>query len=130
MQKVKGERKNFLVILNFLITFARRYLITNFKTFCIMKKIILLLFIAAAIALSSCDDGKPHCWQVTLELKHEEFPPNFKLMNYLWKTADEIDVWCTNVKFMFESGGATDVKITKKKVKISEEDCKAMYKEW
>ena len=123
MQKVKGERKNFLVILNFLITFARRYLITNFKIYCIMKKFIFLFCIAAAIALSSCDDGKPHCWEVKLEYKYEGFL--YKQIGYEWMTADEFDVFITNAKRFLERLGCTDVKTTNKKVKFSEEYCKA-----
>jgi len=90
-----------------------------------MKKIILLTCIAAAIAFSSCgDDGKPHCWQMTVEYKGIS-GILVKDIAYAWKTADEIDVMLTNSKVFLEALGATDVKTTKKKVKLSEEDCKA-----
>jgi len=40
-------------------------------------------------------------------------------------TADEIDAYCINGKSQLEMSGYTDVKVTYKKVKLSEEDCKA-----
>jgi len=100
------------------------FLIINSKIFYIMKKIILLIFIAAAIAFSSCDDGKPHCWQVTVQYKAEGISK--KYIVYVWLTADVLDVEITKQKLIFEQDGVTDVKITKKKLKLSEEDCKAI----
>jgi len=91
-----------------------------------MKKIILLIFIAAAIALSSCDDGKRHCWQVTVEYKAEGLSQKLKMIYYRWRTADEIDIAIANIKAIYESVGAKEVKVTKKKLKLSEEDCIAM----
>ena len=106
------------------------FLITNSKIYCIMKKFIFLLFIAAAITFSSCDnDGKPHCWQTTAEAIFEGYP--VKDINYFWMTADEIDALSINAIFFYEMiRGCTDVKVTYKKVKLSEEDCKAKHVEW
>jgi len=76
------------------------------------------------LSFSSCDDGKRHCWQVTVGVTYEGYPN--KTITYYWMTADEIDAACINGKSSFEKLGATDIKITKKKLKLSEEDCKAM----
>ena len=92
-----------------------------------MKKILLLSFIAIAIGLSSCDDGKPHCWDVTTKAT---FMGKTETGNaHAWGTADEIDAQITLAKAFAEAMGATDVKISKKKVKLSEADCKAKIEE-
>ena len=86
-----------------------------------MKKIVLLGIIAVSLAFTSCDDGKKHCWEITYKGTFEG--ETEKGTFYEYGTADQIDAEIKLTKIEAKEEGIKNLKITKKKLNLSEADC-------
>jgi len=88
-----------------------------------MKRLFLLgvFAISFSVALTSCDDGKPHCWEVTCKGTVDGKTESDKFYEY--GTADQIDATIKLIKEEAKKENVKNVKVTKKKFNLSENDC-------
>lgn len=88
-----------------------------------MKKLFFAVaLLCSATLFTACNDGKPHCWEITSTVTINGASANST--THYWGTEDEVNSYIENAKKANEAQNIANFTISKKRTSASESDCK------